>query len=77
MRHHFCFAVDSVDDVKAWEHWLAMKGVQVDGHMDRGSRGYSVYFADPDGHAGEVASAGLWVRPREVKAEGVEGEWFK
>ena len=77
LRQHFCFAVESVEDVKAWAQWLEAKGVAVDGHMDRGQRGYSIYFSDLDGHAGEVASRRLWEAPREVASESADGEWFK
>lgn len=61
LRQHFCFAVDSVEDVKAWEKWLVAKGVSVTGRMDWGkTRGYSVYFDDPEGNVGEVATGRLW-----------------
>ena len=60
LRQHFCLAVESPTDVEMWERRLTEKGVSVIGkkHWERG--GYSVYFTDPDGHVGEIASRGLW-----------------
>lgn len=60
LKQHFCFAASTPDDVKAWENYLRAKDVKITGKMDWGKRGYSVYFADPDGNVGEVASERLW-----------------
>jgi catechol 2,3-dioxygenase-like lactoylglutathione lyase family enzyme len=56
---HFAFAI-SAADVPAWEEWLATQGVKVESkvHWERG--GQSLYFTDPDGHLGELASPGIW-----------------
>lgn len=61
LRQHFCFAVDSGEDVDAWDQHLVAKGVQILGRVRwPDERGQSVYFADPDGNIGEVASKGIW-----------------
>ena len=60
LKQHFCFAVEHPSDVIEWEVWLREKGVKITGTMDWERGGKSVYFADPDGHVGEVASRGLW-----------------
>jgi catechol 2,3-dioxygenase-like lactoylglutathione lyase family enzyme len=60
LRQHYCFAVDGIEEAKAWERYLIEKEVKILGRMDWGDRGYSVYFEDPDGNVGEVASKRLW-----------------
>lgn len=63
LKQHFCFSVPGVSDVEEWEAYLEAKGVAITGRMRwENERGYSVYFADPDGHVGEVASSRLWER---------------
>ena len=60
LRQHFCLAVHERGDVDKWEKWFEEKGVEITGRViwERGGR--SVYFNDPDGHVGEVASRGVW-----------------
>lgn len=61
---HLCFSIapETLDD---WQAHLATQGVmvesivQVPGDADRRG-GTSVYFRDPDGHAVEFASSGIW-----------------
>lgn len=60
LNNHFCFAVRSADDVRAWEEWFADKEVKVLGKVDWPRGGRSVYFADLDGNVGEVGSRGIW-----------------
>ncbi|EXJ84705.1 hypothetical protein A1O3_05375 [Capronia epimyces CBS 606.96] len=60
LHQHFCFAVQSPDDVGAWEKWLEEKNVKILGKVDWPRGGRSVYFADVDGNIGEVASRGIW-----------------
>ena len=60
LNQHFCFAVKSPDDVRAWEAWFADKNVKVTGTVNWERGGRSVYFADPDGNVGEVGSRGIW-----------------
>lgn len=60
LHQHFCFAVQSPDDVGAWEKWFEEKDVKILGKVAWPRGGRSVYFADPDGNIGEVASRGIW-----------------
>jgi len=60
LRQHYCFAAESVEDVKKWEEYVMAKSIHITGRMDWPQGGYSFYFADPDGHVGEIASRGLW-----------------
>jgi catechol 2,3-dioxygenase-like lactoylglutathione lyase family enzyme len=61
LRQHYCFAVNTIDEVKQWERYLVEKEVAIPGRMDwKEGSAYSVYFTDPDGHVGEIASRGLW-----------------
>ncbi|EXJ94093.1 hypothetical protein A1O1_02486 [Capronia coronata CBS 617.96] len=60
LHQHFCFAVSAPDDVGAWEIWFEQKQVKILGKVEWPRGGRSVYFADPDGNIGEVASRGIW-----------------
>lgn len=60
LNNHFCLAVSSSDDVRAWEKWFDAKDVKVLGKVDWERGGRSVYFADLDGNVGEVGSRGIW-----------------
>lgn len=61
LQQHFCLAVESRDDVVKWETWFKDKNVKILGVKDWQRGGRSVYFEDPDGHVGEVASRGVWL----------------
>ena len=61
LRQHYCFATETIEDVKAWEEYLIEKGVPIPGRMNwKEGAAYSVYFTDPDGHVGEILSRGIW-----------------
>jgi len=65
LGHHYALAVNSVEDVEAWErHFEEMNKnelkVKVLGEMNWERGGRSLYFEDPDGHVGEVGSRGIW-----------------
>ncbi|KAJ9660016.1 hypothetical protein H2201_007121 [Coniosporium apollinis] len=60
LKQHFCLAVKDREDVAKWEEALKERGVQIMGTMDWEKGGRSVYFADPDGHVGEIGSRGIW-----------------
>ncbi|KAI5363658.1 Putative glyoxalase/Bleomycin resistance protein/Dihydroxybiphenyl dioxygenase [Septoria linicola] len=60
LRQHYCLAVETKHQAIAWERYLKEKGVECNGRMEWPRGGYSVYFLDPDGHVGEVASRGIW-----------------
>ncbi len=56
---HFAFAIgrDSYDD---WKRYLESEGVAIESEVDWPQGGKSLYFRDPDGHLGELATPGLW-----------------
>jgi len=56
---HFALAIapESYDD---WKRHLAAKGVAVASEIEWPQGGRSLYFRDPDGHLGELATPGLW-----------------
>ncbi|KAF7197348.1 hypothetical protein HII31_01158 [Pseudocercospora fuligena] len=60
LRQHFCLAVKDKDEAMEWEKYFNEKDVKVIGRMEWQRGGYSVYFEDPDGHCGEIASRGIW-----------------
>ncbi|KAK4940836.1 hypothetical protein LTR10_019108 [Elasticomyces elasticus] len=60
LHHHFCLAVQSTEDVQAYEDWFHQQDVKVTGKVQWPKGGNSVYFADPDGNVGEIASRGIW-----------------
>lgn len=56
---HFAFAIagDSYDD---WKRRLAAEAVAVESEVVWPQGGRSLYFRDPDGHLGELATPGIW-----------------
>ncbi|KAJ9215121.1 hypothetical protein DTO166G4_3199 [Paecilomyces variotii] len=60
LKQHFCLAVNNPEDVDRWDEHLRNKGVNVTARMKWERGGRSIYFEDPDGHVGEIASRGLW-----------------
>lgn len=60
LKQHFCLAVNSKIEVEKWEQYLKEKDVEILGVMEWEKGGRSVYFADPDGHVGEIGSRGIW-----------------
>lgn len=56
---HFAFAIadESYDD---WKEHLGREGVAVESEIEWPQGGRSLYFRDPDGHLGELATPGLW-----------------
>lgn len=56
---HLAFAIDA-DQLAAWEQWLAEQDIPIESKVQAGGGGWSLYFRDPDGHALEVATRGLW-----------------
>jgi catechol 2,3-dioxygenase-like lactoylglutathione lyase family enzyme len=56
---HYALAIAAAD-LPAWEARLAAKGVPIEGRTDWPRGGRSVYFRDPDGHLGELATPGIW-----------------
>lgn len=61
LKTHFALSVEKREDVDLWEKELRAKGVEIMGKVDDWpGGGKSVYFADPDGNVGELASRGIW-----------------
>lgn len=60
LKQHYCLAVESRKDVEDWERHFKDNGVEITGIMNWPKGGRSVYFADPDGNVGEIASKGIW-----------------
>jgi catechol 2,3-dioxygenase-like lactoylglutathione lyase family enzyme len=56
---HFAFAV-AKEDLLAWERRLTERGVEIEARMKWPAGGQSLYFRDPDGNLGEIATPGLW-----------------
>lgn len=60
LKTHFALAVDKPEDVLVWKEELESRRVKILGEVTWPAKGRSVYFEDPDGHVGEVASRGIW-----------------
>ncbi len=56
---HVCFGIGA-GDVQAWEERLAGLGISLESRVDWPTGAVSLYFRDPDGHAVELATPGLW-----------------
>jgi catechol 2,3-dioxygenase-like lactoylglutathione lyase family enzyme len=56
---HFAFAI-AADELPAWEQRLGEHGVEIEARTQWPRGGKSIYFRDPDGHAVELATPGLW-----------------
>ena len=56
---HVCFGIGA-GEAAAWEGRLAELGVPLESRVDWPSGAISLYFRDPDGHAVELATPGLW-----------------
>lgn len=58
-RIHFALSIAAAD-LPAWVARLAEHGVAEEGRTQWPRGGTSVYFRDPDGHLGELATPGIW-----------------
>jgi catechol 2,3-dioxygenase-like lactoylglutathione lyase family enzyme len=56
---HLAFAVEAAE-LEGWRAWLQAHGVAIEAEMEWPRGGRSIYFRDPDGHALELATPGLW-----------------
>ena len=61
---HICFGIGA-GELAAWEARLVELGIPLESRVDWPQGATSLYFRDPDGHAVEVATPGLW--PDEAK----------
>lgn len=60
LKTHFALAVEKKDEVDQWETRFRENKVEILGKVEWPGGGKSVYFQDPDGHVGEIASRGIW-----------------
>ncbi len=58
-QNHYALAIAAAD-LPAWETHLAAHGVAEEGRTRWPRGGISIYFRDPDGHLGELATPGIW-----------------
>lgn len=56
---HVCFGMGA-GEVKTWEDRLGALGISVESRVGWPRGATSLYFRDPDGHAVELATPGLW-----------------
>jgi catechol 2,3-dioxygenase-like lactoylglutathione lyase family enzyme len=56
---HVCFGI-AADDVTAWENHLREEGIPLESRMRWPSGAISLYFRDPDQHAVELATPGVF-----------------
>lgn len=56
---HFAFSVTE-SELPGWEQFLKAKGVELESRVRWERGGTSIYFRDPDGHLGELATPGVW-----------------
>jgi catechol 2,3-dioxygenase-like lactoylglutathione lyase family enzyme len=56
---HVAFAIAAAD-YHAWKDRLTAEGVAVESEVSWPQGGRSLYFRDPDGNLGELATPGLW-----------------
>ena len=56
---HVAFSIDTAA-LPAWEEWLSAQGVAIISTVEWDRGGASLYFSDPDGHLGELATPGIW-----------------
>lgn len=56
---HVCFGIGA-GEVKVWETRLGELGIPVESRVEWPRGATSLYFRDPDGHAVELATPGLW-----------------
>lgn len=63
-QNHFAFAVPAAS-LAAWRERLTGSGVPIEHEKVWSRGGSSLYFRDPDGHLGELATPGLWWNPVE------------
>lgn len=59
---HLCFGIAG-SDVDAWRERLGRLGVAVESTVRWPAGAVSLYFRDPDRHAVELATPGLWNQP--------------
>lgn len=56
---HFAFAIEEAQ-IEAWREHLAKHEVKIISEVRPPQGGISLYFRDPDGHLGEIATPRIW-----------------
>ncbi|MCC7373490.1 MAG: VOC family protein [Verrucomicrobiales bacterium] len=56
---HVCFGIGT-EDVQLWEDRLKDLSIELESRVHWPGGAISLYFRDPDGHALELATPGLW-----------------
>jgi catechol 2,3-dioxygenase-like lactoylglutathione lyase family enzyme len=56
---HVCFGI-APEDLAAWRQRLEALSIAIESRIDWPGGAVSLYFRDPDGHAVELATPGIW-----------------
>ncbi len=56
---HLAFSIATVD-LGQWKNWLHHNNIEIESEVKWERGGISLYFRDPDNHALELATPGLW-----------------
>ena len=56
---HVCFGVNE-DELEAWAEKLKAEGIAIESRVTWPTGATSLYFRDPDQHAVELATPGIW-----------------
>ena len=56
---HICFGIEE-EDFSLWEEKLERSGIPLESEVRWPTGARSLYFRDPEGHAVELATPGLW-----------------
>lgn len=56
---HFALAI-AAGAYDGWKRWLEEQGIAIESEVDWPQGGRSLYFCDPEGHLGELATPGIW-----------------
>jgi len=56
---HVCFGIQAIE-LNPWVQWLEAHGIAIESRVEWPGGATSLYFRDPDRHAVELATPGLW-----------------
>jgi catechol 2,3-dioxygenase-like lactoylglutathione lyase family enzyme len=56
---HVCFGINK-DDLEPWIERLKARGIAIESRVNWPTGAVSLYFRDPDDHAVELATPGIW-----------------
>jgi len=60
LGQHISFACNSKEELQEWENHFEEKGVEIVGRVNWQLGGRSIYVRDPEGHAIELMTRGVW-----------------